>query len=75
MPNDFWSHWIAWHVERRVGLISQLPPEWLSPLRYAEGASAAGKLGWTSPEALTAAYAAWYPLTKERGRVRVEQSS
>jgi hypothetical protein len=68
LPNDFWSHWIAWHVERRFGVASELPPEWLSPLRFAEGATgpAVKKLGWTAPEALTAAYAAWYPLTKER---------
>jgi hypothetical protein len=77
MPNDFWSHWIAWHVERRFGAASELPPEWLSPLRFVE--SSFGRpvelLPWASPQALTAAYAAWYPTEKERGRVRPQQGS
>jgi hypothetical protein len=79
LPNDFWSHWIAWHVERRFGVASELPPEWLSPLRFvggtAEPADAGEISSWKSPQALAAAYAAWYPTTKERGRVRAQQGS
>jgi hypothetical protein len=77
MPNDFWSHWIAWHVERRFGIGLELPPEWLSPLRLVQSriGPAADQVRWTSPEALTAAYAAWYPREKERRRVRVEPGS
>ena len=81
MPSDFWSHWIAWHVERRFGVASELPPEWLSPLRFVEGTpepsgTESGELfRWRSPQALAAAYAVWYPTTKERGRVRAQQGS
>jgi hypothetical protein len=76
IPSDFWSHWIAWHVERRFGIAAELPPEWLSPLRLAPGRTGpADTTRWTSTEALTAAYAAWYPLEKERRRVRAEQGS
>ena len=36
LPDDFWSHWIAWHVERRYGQRSKLPPEWHSRLSAAD---------------------------------------
>jgi hypothetical protein len=36
LPDDFWSHWIAWHIERRYGQRSQLPPEWHSRLSAAD---------------------------------------
>jgi hypothetical protein len=90
LPDDFWSHWIAWHVERRYGQRSTLPPEWHSRLSAAdrpdgvsirrrgdpiepalserarvEGPSQA----WTAPEALAAAYAAWYPHRRPDRRV------
>ena len=26
LPDDFWSHWIAWHAERRYGQRSALSP-------------------------------------------------
>jgi hypothetical protein len=72
LPDDFWSHWIAWHVERRYGRRSTLPPEWHSRLSAADrpddpsirrrGHRVDPSHTWTSPEALAAAYAAWYPL-------------
>ena len=71
LPDDFWSHWIAWHVERRYGQRSKLPPEWHSRLSAADrrGETSIRRRGdpvdpshaWTTPEALAAAYAAWYP--------------
>ena len=71
LPGDFWSHWIAWHVERRYGQRSKLPPEWHSRLSAADRPGEAGlrrrgdpidpSQAWTAPEALAAAYAAWYP--------------
>jgi hypothetical protein len=74
LPDDFWSHWIAWHVERRYGQRSKLPPEWHSRLSAADrvGKTAIRRGGdpldppqaWTTPEALAAAYAAWYPLQR-----------
>jgi hypothetical protein len=72
LPDDFWSHWIAWHVERRYGQRSKLPPEWHSRLSAADrpgetssrrrGNSVDVSTAWAAPEALAAAYAAWYPL-------------
>jgi len=72
LPDDFWSHWIAWHVERRYGQRSKLPPEWHSRLSAADrpGEPSIRRRGdpidpshaWTTPEALAAAYAAWYPM-------------
>jgi hypothetical protein len=72
LPDDFWSHWIAWHVERRYGQRSKLPPEWHSRLSAADrpGETAIRRRSrpidpsqpWTAPEALAAAYAAWYPV-------------
>ena len=71
LPDDFWSHWIAWHVERRYGQRSTLPPEWHSRLSAADRSGDHSIRGrghrvdpreWTAPEALAAAYAAWYPL-------------
>jgi hypothetical protein len=71
LPDDFWSHWIAWHVERRYGQRAKLPPEWHSRLSAADrpGETSIRRRGdavdpshaWTAPEALAAAYAAWYP--------------
>ena len=84
LPDDFWSHWIAWHVERRYGQRSKLPPEWHSRL------SAAVRPGemmnrrrdpidpaqaWTTPDALAAAYAAWYPIDRRVARVRLDPRS
>ena len=76
LPGDFWSHWIAWHVERRFGVSSDLPPEWLSPLRSMDGspdpagrpAPGGSSLRWQSPDALAAAYAAWYPAARHAAR-------
>ena len=72
LPDDFWSHWIAWHIERRYGQRSTLGPEWHSRLSVADrpGETSSRRRGdpvdpsraWTTPEALAAAYAAWYPL-------------
>jgi hypothetical protein len=78
LPDDFWSHWIAWHVERRYGQRSALPPEWHSRLSAADrpaealtrrrGDPADPSLAWTAPEALAAAYAAWYPAVAHQSR-------
>ena len=85
LPDDFWSHWIAWHVERRYGQRSSLPPEWHSRLSAADraGESSIRRRGdpveppqtWTSPEALAAAYAAWYPPDRRVSRVRPDPRS
>ena len=71
LPDDFWSHWIAWQVERRYGQRSKLPPEWHSRLSAADrpGEITITQRGdpkdplqaWTTPDALASAYAAWYP--------------
>jgi hypothetical protein len=81
LPDDFWSHWIAWHVERRYGQRSKLPPEWHSRLSAADrpGETSIRRRsdkvdrseGWTAPDALAAAYAAWYPPQPERRVTRV----
>jgi len=57
LPDDFWSHWIAWQIERRYGQRSKLPPEWHSRM------SAADRPGAAAVHPLAAAYAAWYPAT------------
>jgi hypothetical protein len=77
LPDDFWSHWIAWHVERRYGQRSELPPEWHSRLSAADRPAEASirrrgdpvdpSQAWTAPEALAAAYAAWYPPPERSG--------
>lgn len=73
LPDDFWSHWIAWHVERRYGQRSKLPPDWHSRL------SAADRPGASSIHPLAAAYAAWYPPHFENirsvARVRLDPRS
>jgi hypothetical protein len=71
LPDDFWSDWIAWHVERRYGQRSKLPPGWHSRLSAADrpGEAPIRRRGdpidpsqaWMAPEALAVAYAAWYP--------------
>lgn len=66
LPDDFWSHWIAWQVERRYGQRSTLPPEWHSRL------SAADRSGANSVHPLAAAYAAWYPIDRSVARVRLD---
>ena len=85
LPDDFWSHWIAWHVERRYGRRSELPSEWHSRLSAADrpGATSVRRRGnqsdpaheWTSPEALAAAYAGWYPNNRRVARVRLDSRS
>jgi hypothetical protein len=85
LPDDFWSHWIAWHVERRYGQRSKLPPEWHSRLSAADrpGETTNRRRGdpvdpshaWTAPEALAAAYAAWYPIDRKVARVRLDPRS
>lgn len=69
LPDDFWSHWIAWHVERRYGQRAKLPPEWHSRL------GAADRPGATSIHPLAAAYAAWYPTDRRVARVRLDPRS
>ena len=85
LPDDFWSHWIAWHVERRYGQRSKLPPEWHSRLSAADrpGETSTRRRrdpdersqAWTAPEALAAAYAAWYPKDRRVARVRLDPRS
>jgi hypothetical protein len=85
LPDDFWSHWIAWHVERRYGQRSKLGPEWHSRLSAADrpGETVVRTRGgpvdpshpWTAPEALAAAYAAWYPMNRRVARVRLDSHS
>jgi hypothetical protein len=85
LPDDFWSHWIAWHVERRYGQRSKLPPEWHSRLSAADrpGETSSRRhddpvdpsQAWMAPEALAAAYAAWYPINRRVARVRLDQRS
>jgi hypothetical protein len=85
LPDDFWSHWIAWHVERRYGQRSKLPPEWHSRLSAADrpGETSSRRRGnpvdpsqaWMTPEALAAAYAAWYPMDRRVARVRLDPRS
>ena len=81
LPGDFWSHWIAWHIERRYHQRSKLPPEWHSRLSVADrpGETSTRRRGdpvdpssaWMTPEALAAAYAAWYPIERSVARVRL----
>jgi hypothetical protein len=85
LPDDFWSHWIAWQVERRYGQRSTLPPEWHSRLSVADrrGDTSIRRRGdpvnpsqaWTAPEALAAAYAAWHPIDRRVARVRPDPRS
>jgi hypothetical protein len=85
LPDDFWSHWIAWHVERRHGQRSTLAPEWHSRLSAADhpgeikirrrGDPSEPSQAWTTPEALAAAYAAWYPIHRSVARVRLDPRS
>jgi hypothetical protein len=72
LPDDFWSHWIAWHVERRYGQRAKLPPEWHSRLSAADrpGGIPVPPHTWMAPEALAAAYAAWFPIDRRVARVR-----
>ena len=69
LPDDFWSHWIAWHVERRYGQRAKLPPEWHSRL------GAADRPGEHSIHPLAAVYAAWYPTDRRVARVRLSPPS
>jgi hypothetical protein len=73
LPDDFWSHWIAWHIERRYGQRATLPPAWHSRLSAADrpGGSPIRGHTWMAPEALAAAYAAWYPIDRRVARVRL----
>ena len=74
LPDDFWSHWIAWHAERRYGQRSELSPKWHSRLSAADRPDEMATLrrsdsiepsqSWTTPEAIAAAYAAWYPINR-----------
>jgi hypothetical protein len=85
LPDDFWSHWIAWHVERRYGQRSKLPPEWHSRLSVADhpGETPIRRRddpvdplhAWMSPEALASAYAGWYPFQRRVARVRLDSRS
>lgn len=85
LPDDFWSHWIAWHVERRYDQRSKLGPEWHSRLSAADrsgeisirrrGDPVDPSRSWMTPEALAAAYAAWYPITRRVARVRLDPRS
>ena len=66
LPDDFWSHWIAWHAERRYGQRSELSPRWHSRLSAADRLDeiAGPSPSWTTPEAIAAAYATWYPIDR-----------
>ena len=84
LPGDFWSHWIAWQVERRYGQRSKLPPEWHSRLSAADrpgeittrrGDPADPLQAWTTADALAAAYAAWYPIHRRVAGVRLDPRS
>ena len=84
LPDDFWSHWIAWHVERCYGQRSKLPPEWHSRLSAADrpgeitmrrGDPNDPLQAWTTADALAAAYAAWYPIHRRVARVRLDPRS
>ena len=77
LPEDFWSHWIAWHVERRSGQRSKLPPEWHSRLSAADrsGASSLGAKATEVTDPLAAVYAAWYPIHRRVARVRLDPRS
>ena len=85
LPDDFWSHWIAWQIERRYGQRSTLPPEWHSRLSAADrpGEIAIRRHGdpndppqpWTAPDALASAYADWYPIHRRVARVRLDPRS
>jgi hypothetical protein len=85
LPGDFWSHWIAWHIERRYGRRQTLPPQWHSRLSAADRRSdtssgrrddAGDATAWLTPEALASAYAAWYPANHRRvARVRLDPSA
>lgn len=55
LPDDFWSQWIAWHVERRYAQRARLAPEWHSRLAVADRA------GGETIHPLAAVYAAWFP--------------
>ena len=72
LPNDFWSQWIAWHVERRYGQRAKLPPAWHSRLSAADRSGAAG-VAMSHP--LAAVYAAWYPTNRRVARVRPDPAS
>ena len=65
MPEEFWAHWLSWHVNRVGGSASMLPLKWHSWLRD-PGASASA----SAEQTLAAAYATWYPVHKEQVRVR-----
>lgn len=69
LPDDFWSQWIAWHVERRYGQRAKLPPEWHSRL------AAADRSGAETIHPLAAVYAAWYPMHRRVARVRPSSDS
>ena len=56
LPDDFWSHWIAWHVERRYGQRSKLSPRMAfaaercrSPRRDLDSPARRGVRGVVSP--------------------------
>jgi hypothetical protein len=61
MPEEFWAHWLSWHVNRVAGSPSMLPLKWHSWLRDP------GTIAASAPteQRLAAAYAAWYPAHKE----------
>ena len=77
LPDDFWSHWIAWHAERRYGQRSTLPPEWHSRLSAADrsGATPVGAKATEVIDPLAAVYAAWYPINRRVARVRLDPGS
>ncbi len=73
LPDDFWSQWIAWHVERRYGQRAKLPPAWHSRLSAADrpgAAGVAGVAGVAMSDPLAAVYAAWFPINRRVARVR-----
>jgi hypothetical protein len=61
MPEEFWAHWLSWHVNRVKGSPSILPLKWHSWLR--DPGLNAGSV--SAEQTLVAAYAAWYPVHKE----------
>jgi hypothetical protein len=60
MPEEFWAHWLSWHVHRVGGSHSMMPLAWQSSLRDPGAVASTG----SAEQKLAAAYAAWYPAAR-----------